>query len=217
MTDEQFNEFLRDLSQEYHQPPDVPREAMWTRIESARREARRPASVTSIAPPWLGWGVGVAAALVIGVAIGMRINMALTTTDQRVASAATEDNGAGDSTNDVVRLVALEHLSRTAGFLTLFRADARSGRLETDVAEAARDMLATTRLLQGSSASLDPHVVGLLDDLELVLVQIAQLRGDNDAEERDFITQGIEQRDMLLKLRSATSDQAVLPGIQGVL
>ncbi len=218
MTEKQFNDFLRAESQEYNRPPDVPRDAMWARIEEARGHSREAKTVVPIVPPWVRWGVGIAAALVLGVAIGMRVNTIFQSPEAPTTSVASQDNGVNAEAPDgVVRLVALEHLNRTAGFLTMFRADAREGRENADVAGAARDMLATTRLLQGSLAALDPRVKELLDDLELILVQMAQLRGEDDGEERQFITQGIEQRDLLLKLRSATSDQVALPGIQGVL
>ena len=218
MTEEQFTEFLCEQSQEYNRPPDVPREAMWVRIEEAHRRSRQSKTVMPIVRPWVRWGLGVAAALLLGVAIGTRVNTMFLPRDAVTTAVASQENGVDAAAADgVVRLVALEHLGRTAGFLTMFRADARMGREEADVADAARDMLATTRLLQGSSAALDPWMKELLDDLELILVQIAQLRGNGDTQERDFITQGMEQRHMLLKLRSATSDQAALPGIQGVL
>ncbi len=219
MTEEQFSKFLKTESQDYNRPPPVPRDEMWARIDARRRRSRDSKTGFRIVPRRRSWvvGVGIAAALVLGVAIGMRVNTMFLSPDA-VPVAATPENGV-DATvpGGVVQLVALEHLGRTAGFLTMFRADARAGRQETDVAEAARDMLATTRLLQGSSAALDPRVKGLLDDLELILVQIAQLRDNGDSEERAFITQGIEQRDILLKLRSATSDRPALPSIQGVL
>ena len=35
--DERFDEFLRAAAQDYHRPPETPRDAMWARIETARR------------------------------------------------------------------------------------------------------------------------------------------------------------------------------------
>ncbi len=218
MTDEQFTEFLRDASRDYNPPPDVPRDAIWARIQEARQDSAVPKRIVPIVPNWMTWGMGIAAALLVGVAIGLRVNIGLERGAGSPGSAAIAEEDLTDALPDgVMRLVTLEHLSRTAGFLTMFRTDARMGRAEADLAVAARDMLATTRLLQGSPAARDLRLKELLDDLELILVQIAELRGNGDAEERDLITHGIEQRDIMLKLRAATSDQVVLPGIQGVL
>jgi len=40
MTDDRFDWVLREAAQDYHRPPDTPREEMWQRIEAARRARR---------------------------------------------------------------------------------------------------------------------------------------------------------------------------------
>ena len=57
----------------------------------------------------------------------------------------------------------------------------------------------------------------LLDDLELVLVQIAQLRSDVNGQEADLATQAIDDKSVLLRLRATAESGPVLRGIQGVL
>lgn len=81
MTDDRFDDFddtLRDLARDYHRPPETPREAMWARIEAARRPVGTSPAVTRApnvqpmrrVPRLVVWGAGLAATLLIGVAIG---------------------------------------------------------------------------------------------------------------------------------------------------
>jgi hypothetical protein len=53
---------------EYNPPPASPREAMWAAIEERRRE--RAAVVPLISRAWVRWGLGLAAALAIGIGMG---------------------------------------------------------------------------------------------------------------------------------------------------
>jgi hypothetical protein len=165
---------------------------MWARIgaERARRAAR----------PWVRWTLAAAAVLVLGIGIGRW------TAQQRsgvrggtpVASVDT-----GGSRDVLYQVAATQYLSRTETFLTGFRADLRAGRADTRFTGQARDLLSTTRLLLDSPAADDPRMRALLEDLELVLVQISQLPAGRDAHDTDLITQGMDQRSVLPKLRSA--------------
>src|SRR5207302_8867682 len=67
MSDDRFDEWLRQAAQDYHRPPATPREELWTRIAAARAARRRHVIVVR---PTLRWGVGIAAVLALGVAIG---------------------------------------------------------------------------------------------------------------------------------------------------
>jgi hypothetical protein len=108
-----------------------------------------------------------------------------------------------DGTTLVYRLAVVQHLAGTEALLTSFRAAARNGDVDAQITTWARDLLSTTRLLQSTAAG-DPTMRRLLDDLELVLVQIAQYntRGPHRAEELDFIRQSIDRRGVLAKLRT---------------
>ena len=59
------------------------------------------------------------------------------------------------------------------------------------------------RLMLGSPAARDARLKGLLEDLELVLAQIAQLPASSDRDDVQSINQGLEQRSVLLRLRTA--------------
>ena len=73
------------------------------------------------------------------------------------------------------RITAMEHLGQSEAFLTLFRASVRKGGNEQLASATARQLLATNRLLLDSPAASDARTRLLLQDLELVLAEIAQL------------------------------------------
>jgi hypothetical protein len=187
MTDDRFDWVLREAAQDYHRPPDTPREEMWQRIEAARR-ARR-ARVLALRP-WLRWGLAAAAVLAIGVGLG-RVSMQ----HQQTIVVAPGDLA--------YRVAAAQYLSRTEALLTGFRSEARTGRIDVQFAGQARDLLTTTRLMLDSPAAEDPRLRGLLEDLELVLAQIAQVPQGSDRADLQLINQGLEQRSVLLRLRTA--------------
>jgi hypothetical protein len=108
-----------------------------------------------------------------------------------------------------LRVATAQHLARVEALLTTFAAD-RGGAPTGDAAEAdaawARDLLVTTRLLLDSPAGRDPTRRALLEDLELVLVQIARLPRADTPAERALIDRAIRRGDVLGKLRSAAPD-----------
>ena len=187
MTDDRFDWVLREAAQDYHRPPDTPREEMWPRIEAARRA--RHARVLALRP-WLRWGLAAAAVLAIGVGLG-RVSMQ----HQQTIVVAPGDLA--------YRVAAAQYLSRTEALLTGFRSEARTGRIDLQFAGQARDLLTTTRLMLDSPAAADPRLESLLEDLELVLAQIAQVPQGSDRADLQLINQGLEQRSVLLRLRTA--------------
>jgi hypothetical protein len=114
------------------------------------------------------------------------------------------------------RVAAAQYLSRTEALLTGFRTGARTA-IDAQFTAQARDLLTTTRLMLDSPASQDPRLKTLLDDLELVLAQIAQLRLGGDAEGVRLINQGLEQRSVLLRLRTAIPAGPGPASMQGAL
>jgi hypothetical protein len=68
-----------------------------------------------------------------------------------------------------------------------------------------------------SPAGKDQRMRSLLEDLELVLVQISQLDPSHDGHDADLITQGMNQSNVLPKLRSAIPAGPVPVRTQGAL
>jgi hypothetical protein len=195
--DEKFNEWLQGAAKGYHAPRSTPREEIWARIEAerARRTTRRVIELR----PWMRWGLAAAAVLVLGIGIG-RFTANQSAGGRGGTSVAADTGGSRDVAYQVA---ATQYLSRTETFLTGFRADLRAGRVDTRFMGQARDLLTTTRLLLDSPAADDPRMRALLEDLELVLAQISQLEAGRDNRNSDLITQDMDQRSVLPKLRSA--------------
>jgi len=195
MTEDRFERLLREAAQDYHRPPETPREELWRRI-AALREARRRRRVI-ITSPWLRWGLGIAAVLALGVGIGRWTAHSPRASQPAVAAAG------GDEGALAYRVSAAQYLTRTEALLTGFRSEARSGMPDAQFARQARDLLGTTRLMLDSPAAQDARLKDLLEDLELVLAQIAQLPASSDRDDVQSINQGLEQRSVLLRLRTA--------------
>jgi hypothetical protein len=193
MRDDRFEELLGDAARNYHRPPETPREEMWRRI-AARRAARRRRLVLR---PGFRWGIGIAAVLALGIAIG-RWMARPRGPDRTVAGGATDQ-----AATLAYHLAAAQYLSRTEALLTGFRAETRAGEPVAQFTAQARDLLVTTRLMLDSPAARDVRLKGLLEDLEVVLAQIAQLPAGGDREDMQLIDQGLDQRSVLLRLRTA--------------
>jgi hypothetical protein len=209
--DDRFNEWVQENAKGYHDPGPAPRDEMWARIAAERQ--RRAARVIELRP-WLRWGLAAAALLVLGVGIGRWTALQDRSPVDGTPVAASDTGGGRDL---LYQVAATQYFSRTETFLTGFRADLRAGRADARFTGQARDLLTTTRLLLDSPAADDPRLRALLEDLELVLVQISQLPAGRDPHDTDLITQGMDQRSVLPKLRSAIPAGPVPVRTQGVL
>ncbi len=199
--DEKFTEFLHEMLEDMPDVPEAPREAMWARIEEARRERRTQASRFRRRSPLFGWGIGLAAMLALGIGLGRTM---LGPDPQAEPVAGTQAAARPDDAAMLpYRLAARQHLERTEALLTGYVRDVQSGRTQ-EVARWAQDLLINTRLLRDSPAAQDAETARLLEDLELHLAQIANL-SEGGAGELDMIQESIERNNMLLRLRAATA------------
>ena len=208
MNDDRFDERMREAARDYHQPPETPREEMWSAIVARRR--RSATRVFILRPAWR-WGLSMAAVLLVGVAIGLLL--------RPVTQGTVPASGIATRSNLAYGVAAVQYLNRTETLLTGFRADARAGRVDTLFIDQARELLSSTRLLLQCPAGQDPHLKPLLEDLELVLAQIALLPGGRrDTLDVDLITQGMDQQSVLTRLRTAIpAGPASAPRTQGAL
>jgi hypothetical protein len=200
MMDDRFDEFLREAAQDYQRPPETPREEIWARIEAARRPRR--AEVVDLAERrrrrWRRYRgpLALAATLVLGVAVG---RLTLRSSPSDPAPGPVTPEGGAPRTSLAARLAAVEHLTMVEVLLT----DYEAGKSDADFVALTRDLLATTRLWLDSDRITDPKLRSLLLDLELVLVQIAQLPAQGRSEERALIDQGMADRQIRPRLRTA--------------
>lgn len=212
--DPKFERWLKDAAKAYHAPRPTPRDEMWVRI----RAARRTRHVFEIRP-WARWVLAAAAVLLIGIGIGRwSTNQPSAPAGDATASRGAQVTREIDSLSSVAYQVATtQYLSRTETFLTSFRADANRSANTARLARQARDLLTTTQLMLDSPAADNPHLRSLLEDLELVLMQISLLNPVQDGHDRDLITQGMNQTNVLPKLRSAIPAGPVPVRTEGAL
>lgn len=202
-------ERLLSAARDYNEPPEPPREAMWQAIQAERQrragshdlDARRAVRERrERMRRWTPWALGLAAAATLAVGFGLgrlaeRSMPAGPATADRAAAATTRE------TSLPVQLAAADHMEEAEAMLTLYRTAGDAEDREA-VADWARELLTTTRLLLDSRAGRDPQLGELLSDLELVLVQIASA-GEHGGTEKELIEEGIEKRQLLTKLRTA--------------
>jgi hypothetical protein len=127
-------------------------------------------------------------------------------TEQLVA-AAPEGAGRGSEQGASLayRLVVLQHLAGSEAMITAFRSSAKRGEVDAQIASWSRELLSTTRMLEASPVTQDPTMKRLLEDLDLVIVQIARYttRGTNNPDDLDLIEQSINKRSVITKLRGS--------------
>jgi hypothetical protein len=225
MLDDRFDDQLREAAHDYNAPPETPRDQMWEKIVAARTadQADRQADntvrplVRTVSPSdrravrLLRWPVGIAALLALGIGLG---RMTAPTPDSPAPMTVVTE-AAPRGSEVAYRLAATEHLSQSETFLTLFRASVRQGGNEQLASSTARQLLATNRLLLDSPAATDNRTRILLQDLELVLAQIAQLSGRPSSPDLDFITNGLDDSGVMSRLRTAVPSGT--SATQGVL
>ena len=211
MLDDRFDDLLRESARDYNEPPETPREEMWAAIQAKKadgKEAERAESEPGVLPFrsfrrfWLA--AGIAALVTLGIGLG-RLTVRRPAPLPAPVIVATETPGAKGT---AYRIATTEHLSQSEAFLTLFRASLRGGGNERLASATARELLATNRLLLDSPAATEAKTRLLLQDLELVLAEIAQLSPQPRTRDLDLITEGLEQGGVLSRLRTAVPSGA---------
>jgi hypothetical protein len=203
---------LREMAQGYNAPPALDREAMWRAVEARRlatssqggrvqvvsgrrkaRGSRRPIMSTRTA----AWISGIAALLVIGIGIGR-----MTAPTRGDLASANVPALSPRAPSTALEIAAAQHLSQSEAYLTLFRASVRSNDVDSLPVAAARQLLATNRLLLDSPVA-DARLRPLLLDLELVLAEITQLGTTKRPDDVKLITDGLDHGDVMMRLRVA--------------
>ncbi|PYO80612.1 MAG: hypothetical protein DMD63_00785 [Gemmatimonadetes bacterium] len=210
MDDDRFDDLIRNLPDDF-KVPDPPLEEMWRVIENAHFNARTASTsrVWTQSTPWLA----AAAALLVGIGIGryMPTRSAGPTPESTLGSrppASSTQLPLYDTSAvaDAYRDQTNQYLGQAAALLISLPAKAGTQQADATFANKAADLLVTTRLLIDSpAATQDPKLRSLLEDLELVLVQIARLRGERNKGDLDLIHQAVEQGDVISRLNSAVA------------
>lgn len=210
MDDNRFDDVIRDLPRSFKTPPEPPFDEMWTVIEDAHFNTPIPISTTpriTSRAPWLA----AAAALVIGIGVGRYLPSGAKPAQNEASPSAIAANLGSSSSDtsavaDAYRDQTNRYLGQAAALLISLPAKDANGKTDATFAVKATDLLVTTRLLIDSpAAAQDPKLHSLLEDLELVLVQIARLRSEKNMGDLDLIHQAVEQGDVLSRLNSAVA------------
>ena len=179
----------------------VPLDAMWMHIEQR----------TSLGAPkvhgrrWMTW-VGMAATLVLGFALG-RIPFgsgASTGSGAAVAAAAPR----AVTVAQPYEHTTADLLGETAVLLAALPSGNTEVANDRRLAREAAQLLVTTRLLLDSQASSDPRLRTLLEDLELVLAQIARMRASDNTNDIELITEALHERELVPRIRTYAAQLA---------
>jgi hypothetical protein len=217
MLNDGFEDRLKDAARDYNVPPETPREEMWAAIQAKRADGKEAVGKEAeeeqgilpfrtfrrfrpVRP--LRLAAGIAAILALGFGLGRLTERPKPAPPTVAAVARPRVSDAG------YRVAAIEHLSQSEAFLTLFRASVRRGGNEQLASATARHLLATNRLLLDSPAAGEARTRLLLQDLELVLAEIAQLSPQPKSRDLDLINEGLEQGGVLSRLRTAVPSGA---------
>lgn len=208
--DDQLNERLLETAQQYNEPPETPRDAMWAHILAGRAKRRvthmpKPASIWRSPRMWVP--AAAAAVLLIGIAIGRLsgpggvgpIAGRDTTVGTRPEATAAPD---AERATAVYQLAAIPILSQAELLLTQFRTGDTPAQNGESFSKRAASLLTDTRLLLDSPAADDPKMRRLLGDLELVLVQMVRMSAEDTNEEKELIAENVSNRSLLPRLRA---------------
>lgn len=220
MNDEKLDGLLAEAKDSYRKAPAADLDALWSRIEHAAFDAPRPMMHLDapVAPlsrhRWLMPAAGIAATLIVGIGIG---RMSVTPADTPMGPGAagpvaTQPPVAPPATVvvDPLQRTTLDYLARTVALLiqlpsngspTSVRSVANDQKLITE----ASQLLGTTRILLDSPAASDAHLRDLLEDLELVLAQVARLQTAPRADELTFIAEAVNEREVVPRLRTVAA------------
>jgi len=197
-------------AREINPPPATPRDEIWARVQAARAD-RKVVPIESVrrsdgptvrrldrpAVRRITWAAGIAAILLIGIALGRSTVTNSPVPGPSTMSALPDSSLPREKKNAAYTVAAVQHLTRVETFLTTLRTAP-----DQQYNGQARELLISTRLLLDAK-DMDPRLKKLMSDLEDILVQIVQYNANGTREDLDLITDGLEERQVLPRLHSA--------------
>jgi hypothetical protein len=195
MNEQDIERGLAELRETWRKSGEPPLDEMWAVIE--RDAFVRPVGTPA---PWTRRMLPLAAMLVLGFGIGQIAPRLRGGSD--VAPVVSPPALARES--DVAAPfvgVATGYLERVTSLLVTLAGEPGRAQPAGYSADQARDLLTTTRLLMDAPAPLPPNLRDLLEDLELVLAQIARLPARPEAPDVYLIDQALDQREVIPRLR----------------
>lgn len=201
MDEKQLDRLLTDAARRWRVPIDPPLDAIWSSVAS--QAFQRPARS---APGWGAVGIAAAAALIVGV-LGGRYSARQVPRPAIAAAARTAPLPVSPAvTDDPNQRAMSELLGRTAVLLAALPGDNGARDVDPGVTVEGARLLTITRLLLDSPAGSDVRLHNLLQDLELVLAQVARLEPRHHRDEMQFIQTALDEHDIVPRVRSAAAD-----------
>lgn len=197
--DRELDALLDDARGTWRVAPQPPPGEIWERVDAetaARRAARRPG--------WATVGIAAAAALAVGIAAGRYGSRPAPTVATLSPAAPAVTAAAGDPNHRAMG----DLLGRTAVLLAELPGDTTTT-LGPEVALESENLLTQTRLLLDSPVASDVRMRALLDDLELVLAQVARLEPAHRTDDLQLIHAALAEHDLVPRIRSAAATYAV--------
>lgn len=213
--DMKFDEFLARVAKDYKSGIAPRANEIWAAIEpdvaNAVRPSMRSRSIAALrstprlrTTTWIG--IGIAATLMIGVAIG-RFSSRTTTRSQLVVQHAPRVIDDSLSSAAHSRATTFEHLAEAEVFLTAVRADLKAGRSDAERTERSRELLVRTRLLLGNAARTSPEMSRLLEDLELLLAEISAMPAARSSMDKKLLDESMREGNVLPRIRATLPAQ----------
>jgi hypothetical protein len=197
MDDKQLDRLLDDAAERWRVPVDPPLDSIWVAVASETFQ-RRPRS----SPGWSAVGIAAAAALVVGVFGGRYSARHAMPAAGAARVAALPALAAADPNQQAMS----ELLGRTAVLLAALPGDNATPDVDPGITVEGARLLTITRLLLDSPVGSNVRLHNLLQDLELVLAQVARLEPRHHRDEMHFIQTALDEHDIVPRLRSAAAD-----------
>ncbi|MEZ4456470.1 MAG: hypothetical protein R2882_07970 [Gemmatimonadales bacterium] len=213
MEDERIGRLLEEHGDSYRTPANPPVERMWGAIE-ARLDGEAPRALAPVRRSWTR-GLALAAMLLLGIGIGW--------TGARFAPAGGSALGAATGPEPLAVVpasleepspfvgLARDYFQQTTSLVVALAGDLRGGSVPNGTIRQAQSLLSTTRLLLDGPLP-EPAMRDLLQDLELVLAQVARLQAVRYQQpETQLIADAMDQREVLSRLTLIISDRETTP------
>ncbi|MGI9625394.1 MAG: hypothetical protein ACR2QM_01045 [Longimicrobiales bacterium] len=194
--------------------PSTPAAEMWPAIEAklpTTSAEAGPSTVVSlpVRRSWPAWKWAAAAGVVLAIGVGIgRTSVVLPTEDGgplTPVAAVDPPPPAGEPSLRAFTAHTRGRIADLEPLLTMIAADAGGGRYDPQLGDWAKSQLNRTRLALDSPGASDPTVRHVLEDLELILMQVATLGDIGEAranQEMGLIAQALEEQGLLDRVRA---------------
>jgi hypothetical protein len=196
MNEEQLDTLIATARRTYNDPPPSDLDRLWRGV--SRRRRLRGFRIS-------GRVVGAAAVLGLVFTLG-RMSVMPSPSDVEITDPVVAVDLPGDAEmvqprrTEAYDATTSMLLGESAMLLSAIRVSNESAAMDKEFSRQAISLLGTTRLLIDARGQGDPRLRDLLQDLELVLAQIARLQPSGAREELELITDALRQQNIVPRI-----------------